>query len=1172
LDEVNPLICLEGHDRLANPPFVCSSAAVTASVTLEAVYGACTKNSGPCTFEYELATTVERTSANGGTKQILDENVDRVTVYDGSDPTSAFDIKEAESHDLYKRIKRETFGQDIFFVENCEELKAGKMLSKPMRFPNCADISRVGSHAVRYTVEDINGNDNDGTMERTVIVQDTIPPTITLCPCDASVRGVTCQTGDAAGCEPVIASADAFGLDDDQKWAVYDSNVGGNKLARRIDIAVKIFDGNLPTSYPGCPLQQHVHLESGNTEDPESFDPKGNTLIVLDATNDMLVKGNAAVRDFNFPGYNTADLDPGVSTCDAVDRVRYAVNPADMKHTKTVGDFQASTADWSLVDERLTRNEPTIQRRDNRGPYTPADGVVVTYTATDDAGNSNSIERVVVINDQTPPTITQNGPSGLTVLQPHTIEAQKKRVPYDDRDAASGGGGGAVVFDVVEKDITNGQKAFDEGTKGLVVSQEGAVDNTKLGQYEVHFDASDSAGNKATTVVRHILVEDTTRPEMQLALPTDDHATEEGVVHGGPCDSDVCAALDSDLDATLLAAQQPQHTAYVGADVAMYWNFGVPWNEAAVDAQVDAAKEWKGWQVTDTFLPTAELEGYVSVEGGWGGDVCCTDCTSKCQGKAAVDHTADVGTIFELSYNVHDKVGVQASGELDRPDNELVAPKVRKVLIVDTLPPQLTLRPDIGLEDVGEISVNYGGMGQYDCATLKLRAERCAVASVECQAAERELDLANAELGHLKTCKDRTTGEWFEQTLLEKKLMATPFFDPGFEFVDHHFGSGFCDDAGCEQVTSTGTAGAKFPLHNITNATLQEVKRTCAAMPFGRCPLVVDTDEGEINTRATAFVSGKMAAGHPEYTDPGEYTVEYAFIDLHGNLASQPRTFVVRGKPASATGGAGGAAAAAVVVVVVVMLLLGLVVLGGLKRTQLKACFRSNGTQATRPVHGITGHETRRSTLATRTNPIFTNVSQNPTQVELGAEDQNWNRVDAIAAPNQLYADPSPMQPGIYDEAKVKTHVYEDVDLVARSGTSHDYESVDQGRCGYSRGEHQRCKADTAPASQFCVRHTCFASDCTSKKASSQNVCSKCAVLGKTAVLYETTDAVASMSPLSPASAVGNPTSPATGINLTYESLDSGHQVYDDSPAKVADSELYAGFSVDFEANEDEYI
>jgi hypothetical protein len=84
-------------------------------------------------------------------------------------------------------------------------------------------------------------------------------------------------------------------------------------------------------------------------------------------------------------------------------------------------------------------------------------------------------------------------------------------------------------------------------------------------------------------------------------------------------------------------------------------------------------------------------------------------------------------------------------------------------------------------------------------------------------------------------------------------------------------------------------------------------------------------------------------------------------------------------------------------------------------------------------------------------------------------------------------------------------------------------------------------------------------------------------VLGKTAVLYETPDAVASMSPLSPYSAVGNPsfvpkTSPATGISLTYESLESGHQVYDDSPAKVADSELYAGFSVDFEANDDEFI
>ncbi|WOV93265.1 MAG: DUF5011 domain-containing protein [Candidatus Nitrosoabyssus spongiisocia] len=103
----------------------------------------------------------------------------------------------------------------------------------------------------------------------------------------------------------------------------------------------------------------------------------------------------------------------------------------------------------------------------------------VTYDSVDSAGNNaTQVNRLVIVSDTTPPVITLNGNSTITLFVGAT---------YNEQNATT-----------------------DDGS--LVTIGGDTVNSSLVGNYTVTYDSVDSAGNNATQVNRTIVVRDTTPP------------------------------------------------------------------------------------------------------------------------------------------------------------------------------------------------------------------------------------------------------------------------------------------------------------------------------------------------------------------------------------------------------------------------------------------------------------------------------------------------------------------------------------------------------------------------------------------------------------------------------------------------------------------------------------
>jgi len=104
---------------------------------------------------------------------------------------------------------------------------------------------------------------------------------------------------------------------------------------------------------------------------------------------------------------------------------------------------------------------------------------VVVFTAKDSAGNVGSAQALVSIVDETSPVITLAGEVAQTI---YLLEQYLEL--------------GFSALDNVDGDIS----------QQVIVS--GAVDNTKVGIYSIHYDVNDEADNAAETLSRQVIVQD----------------------------------------------------------------------------------------------------------------------------------------------------------------------------------------------------------------------------------------------------------------------------------------------------------------------------------------------------------------------------------------------------------------------------------------------------------------------------------------------------------------------------------------------------------------------------------------------------------------------------------------------------------------------------------------
>ncbi|MCF6191198.1 MAG: DUF5011 domain-containing protein [Cocleimonas sp.] len=196
----------------------------------------------------------------------------------------------------------------------------------------------------------------------------------------------------------------------------------------------------------------------------------------------------------------------------------------------------------------------------------------ITYTATDNAGNTATATRTItVIPDTVAPVITLNGLTNISVYQ---------GVNYTDA--------GATVSDNVDENI--------------VASSIGTVDTNVLGVYSITYSAIDSSGNNATSVTRTItVVADTTAPVITLI----DASTVEVFV--GENYTDAGATAMDNVDGVVTASSVGTvDTATVGSYEITYTAVDNAGNTTVIKRTINV--------IADTLAPVISLKGNANMD------------------------------------------------------------------------------------------------------------------------------------------------------------------------------------------------------------------------------------------------------------------------------------------------------------------------------------------------------------------------------------------------------------------------------------------------------------------------------------------------------------------------------------------------------------------------------
>ena len=393
-----------------------------------------------------------------------------------------------------------------------------------------------------------------------------------------------------------------------------------------------------------------IAFDDENSSTPTAVFPLGTTAVTLAATDQ---NGNSASATVDVIVEDTAS--PAVTL----------VGDADVTLECGVDIYEELGATASDVCDSEVVVVIAGAVIDEVGDYT------ITYTGTDDSGNSAFVTRIVHVVDTTAPVVTLNGANPLT-LECGTEYAEL----------------GAVVADACDS-----EPAFEIS---------GSVDHTILGSYEVTYTATDASTNE-TVVKRTVNVVDTTAPVVTLVGDADvtlecgvDVYEELGATASDVCDSEVVIA---------------------GAVIDKVGDYTITYT--STDASENSASEARIVHVVDTTAPVVTLNGAnpLTLECGTEYAELGAVITDACDSEPAfeisgsVDHTV-LGS-YEVTYTA-----------TDASTNETVVK--RTVNVVDTTPPTVvTQNMTVPLDDEGAGSItpeqiDGGSTDNCDIASLSL--------------------------------------------------------------------------------------------------------------------------------------------------------------------------------------------------------------------------------------------------------------------------------------------------------------------------------------------------------------------------------------------------------------------------------------------------------------------
>ena len=538
----------------------------------------------------------------------------------------------------------------------CEDTVDGTII--PTVVSNTVDTTQVGNYAVTYSCTDA-ANNSATQVSRTVIVEDTTPPTLSLTgDTSVTISAGTTYNDEGATCEDtvdgtIIPTVVSNTVDTTQvgNYAVtYSCTDAANNSATQVSRTVIVEDTTPPTlSLTG---DTSVTISAGTTYNDEGAtceDTVDGTIIptVVSNTVDTTQVGNYAVT------YSCTDAANNSATQVSRTVIVEDTTPPTLSLT---GDTSVTISAGTTYNDEGATCEDTVDGTiiptvvSNTVDTTQVGNYAVTYSCTDAANNSaTQVSRTVIVEDTTPPTLSLTGDTSVTISAGTT---------YNDE--------GATCEDTVDGTIIP-----------TVVSN--TVDTTQVGNYAVTYSCTDAANNSATQVSRTVIVEDTTPPTLSLTGDT------SVTISAGTTYNDEGATCEDTVDGTIIptVVSNTVDTTQVGNYTVTYSCIDTAGNQAIQVSRMVT--------VEDTTVPVITLTGSssVTIEVGDSYSDDGAECTDTVDGTITPTKTFDdvdtsqVGS-YTVTYSCVDTAGNQAM-QVSRMVN------VETSVTLDTTAPVLTL-------------------------------------------------------------------------------------------------------------------------------------------------------------------------------------------------------------------------------------------------------------------------------------------------------------------------------------------------------------------------------------------------------------------------------------------------------------------------------------------------
>jgi hypothetical protein len=534
---------------------------------------------------------------------------------------------------------------------------AGTLTAVAVPLPN---PGAVGTQTIRYRATDPSNNVTTSSTSRSLTVQDTLPPVLTLN--GNAAMGLECA--DPWNDPGATASDQCAG-----NLAVTLSNTVNNRQLGEQTITytatdpqglsdsetrtVTVSDTRAPTVTPNGPMSVTVECNDPAYADlgatvAEACDPTPPPAVVVNPP----PVGTPGSYPVNYQATDRAG-NVGTSATGRTVTVSDTLNPTVTLNGSAAVNLECASP-WNdpgaTASDQCSGSLPvnTTGTVDNRRLNDPQ---TLTYTATDGSGHSDTKTRAVTVLDTQAPTVTLNGPPSQRV--------ECNDPTYQDP--------GATASD-----------ACDVPPPAAVPVNPPPVGTP--GNYTVNYQATDRSGNVGTSATgRSVIVEDTLPPTLALRDPNP-QALECGTPWADPgaTASDQCAGV---LNGAIVVSGGVNHG--VPADYTVTYTVS--------DGQGHTLSQDRTVNVRDTLPPDIVVNGPIDQQFECGGtyvdpgatatDVCVggpVPVTATREGSSTTP-----GGQFTITYSAEDPSG-----------NRVTSPVVRTVHVNDNAPPTLALLGD----------------------------------------------------------------------------------------------------------------------------------------------------------------------------------------------------------------------------------------------------------------------------------------------------------------------------------------------------------------------------------------------------------------------------------------------------------------------------------------------